>query len=71
MFYQTNGFYYIKTPLITTSDCEGAGKMFQVTTAIPASGVIKEIKSRDGKLDYNKDFFKKPAYLTVSGQLAV
>lgn len=41
IFYQNNGFYYIKTPIITSSDCEGAGKMFQVTTALPASGVTK------------------------------
>lgn len=64
-FFQNRGFLYIQTPIITGADCEGAGQMFQVTTldlhAIP--------KGADGKTDYTKDFFAKPAYLTVSGQL--
>lgn len=64
-FFNSNGFVYVHTPLITTSDCEGAGEMFQVTTLdlenIP--------KTADGKVDYTKDFFGKPANLTVSGQL--
>ncbi len=64
-FFQNRGFLYIHTPIITGADCEGAGQMFQVTTldlnAIP--------KGADGKADYTKDFFAKPTYLTVSGQL--
>lgn len=65
LFFQEKGFLYVQTPIITASDCEGAGQMFQVTTldleSIP--------KDDDGKVDYANDFFKKPAYLTVSGQL--
>ena len=64
-FFQENGFVYVNTPLITASDCEGAGEQFQVTTLdldnIP--------KTEDGKVDYSKDFFGKSAKLTVSGQL--
>lgn len=64
-FFQERGFLYIQTPIITGSDCEGAGKMFQVTTLDPSAPP----KTPDGKVDYTKDFFSKPAYLTVSGQL--
>ena len=64
-FFQDLGFVYINTPIITASDCEGAGEMFQVTTLdlenIP--------KNPDGSVDYSKDFFGKRASLTVSGQL--
>ena len=64
-FFQERGFVYVHTPLITASDCEGAGQMFQVTTFdlnnIP--------KNEDGSIDYSKDFFGKQANLTVSGQL--
>ena len=64
-FFQENGFYYVNTPLITASDAEGAGQMFQVTTLdfdnIP--------RTEDGKVDYSKDFFGKKTSLTVSGQL--
>ena len=64
-FFQERNFVYVNTPLITGSDCEGAGEMFQVTTLdlenIP--------KTEDGKVDYSKDFFGKPTNLTVSGQL--
>ena len=64
-FYQDQGFYYIHTPLISTSDCEGAGDMFRVSTLdfqnIP--------KTDNGKIDWNSDFFGDEAYLTVSGQL--
>ena len=64
-FFQEQGFVYVHTPLITGSDCEGAGEMFQVTTMdlnnIP--------KTEDGQVDYKKDFFGKPTNLTVSGQL--
>ncbi|MDO4583220.1 MAG: asparagine--tRNA ligase [Planctomycetia bacterium] len=66
-FFQENGFYYIHTPLITASDCEGAGEMFQVTT-LDLNNVPK---TEEGKIDYRCDFFDKPSYLTVSGQLAV
>ena len=64
-FFQDRGFVYAQTPLITASDCEGAGEMFQVTTLdlqnVPKTG--------DGQVDYSKDFFGKKASLTVSGQL--
>ena len=64
-FFQERDFVYVHTPLITGSDCEGAGEMFQVTTMdlnnIP--------RTEDGKVDYKQDFFGKPTNLTVSGQL--
>lgn len=62
-FFHDRGFFYFHTPLITASDCEGAGQMFQVTT-LDLNRVAKS-----GKVDYNDDFFGKPASLTVSGQL--
>ena len=62
-FFHDHGFFYFHTPLITASDCEGAGQMFQVTT-LDLNRVAKE-----GKVDYDQDFFGKPASLTVSGQL--
>ena len=66
-FFMERGFVYVHTPLITGSDCEGAGEMFQVTTMnlddIP--------KNEDGSIDYSQDFFGKPTNLTVSGQLNV
>lgn len=65
-FFQERGFQYVHTPLITTSDCEGAGAMFQVTT-LDLDALAKSGKS----VDYAKDFFDKKAYLTVSGQLNV
>ena len=64
-FFNEKGFFYLHTPLITASDCEGAGAMFQVTT-LPLD---KLPKTEDGKVDYSKDFFGKPTALTVSGQL--
>jgi asparaginyl-tRNA synthetase len=65
-FFQERGFYYIHTPIITASDCEGAGELFRVTTIDP------ENPPKNGpQVDYSKDFFGKPAYLTVSGQLQV
>jgi asparaginyl-tRNA synthetase len=70
-FFQNNGFLYIHTPLITGADCEGAGSMFQVTTVLPKSDLIKDIPQINGKIDYSKEFFKKITNLTVSGQLAV
>ncbi len=64
-FFQQRGFVYVHTPLITASDCEGAGEMFHVTTLnlqdVPKNG--------DGTVDYTQDFFGKPTNLTVSGQL--
>ena len=64
-FYQERGFLYLHSPIITTSDCEGAGAMFQVTTMNLDQIARKPIE----KLDYKYDFFQRPAYLTVSGQL--
>ena len=64
-FFQERDFVYVHTPLITGSDCEGAGEMFQVTT-LDLNNVPK---TEDGKVDYSKDFFGKPTNLTVSGQL--
>ncbi len=64
-FFHERGFYYIHTPIITASDCEGAGALFRVTTLDPDALP----KNDTGKADYTKDFFGKPAYLTVSGQL--
>ncbi len=64
-FFQDRGFFYLNTPLITASDCEGAGAMFQVTT-LPLD---KLPRTEDGAVDYSKDFFGKPTALTVSGQL--
>jgi len=64
-FFQEKGFIYIQTPLITASDCEGAGELFRVTTLGHANPPRKE----NGSIDYAQDFFGKPAYLTVSGQL--
>ncbi len=66
-FFQERGFVYVHTPIITTSDCEGAGEMFQVTTL----DMENLPKNEDGKTDYAKDFFGKQASLTVSGQLNV
>ena len=66
-FFQERGFTYVHTPLITGSDCEGAGEMFQVTT-LDLNNVPK---TEDGQVDYSKDFFGKPVNLTVSGQLNV
>ena len=64
-FFQENGFVYVNAPLITASDCEGAGEQFQVTTL----DLENVPKTEDGKVDYSKDFFGKIANLTVSGQL--
>ncbi len=64
-FFNQEGFSYIHTPIITTSDCEGAGKMFQVTTLNQDN--IPKLDSK--KVDYSKDFFGQEAHLTVSGQL--
>jgi len=64
-FFQERGFLWIHTPLITASDCEGAGELFTVTTLN-----LKKVPLTDQQtVDYSQDFFGKPAYLTVSGQL--
>lgn len=65
LFFQERGFLYVHTPIITASDCEGAGEQFLVTTL----DVTKPPRHSDGSVDFTKDFFTKPAYLTVSGQL--
>ena len=66
-YFQDRGFVYVHNPLITGSDCEGAGEMFQVTTMD-----LNDIpKTEDGKVDFSQDFFGKPTNLTVSGQLNV
>jgi len=64
-FFQENGFVYAHSPLITASDCEGAGEMFRVTIIDPADPPLTE----DGKIDYSQDFFGKATNLTVSGHL--
>jgi asparaginyl-tRNA synthetase len=63
-FFQERGFLYVHPPIITASDCEGAGQMFRVTTLDPANP-----PKADGQVDYTQDFFHRPSYLTVSGQL--
>jgi len=64
-FFQERGFVYVHTPIVTGSDCEGAGELFRVTTLN-----LKDPPRRDdGEIDYAKDFFARPTYLTVSGQL--
>jgi asparaginyl-tRNA synthetase len=63
-FYQNEGFLYVHTPIITTSDCEGAGEMFKVTTLD-----LSQVPSKDGQPDWSLDFFDRPSFLTVSGQL--
>jgi len=64
-FFQERGFLYVNTPIITASDCEGAGQMFRVSTLDPE----KPPRGADGKVDFSQDFFGRPTYLTVSGQL--
>ena len=64
-FFQEKGFLYVNTPIITASDCEGGGQMFQVT----ALNIDSPARTAQGTIDYTQDFFGKPAYLTVSGQL--
>ena len=63
-FFQERDFVYVHTPLITGSDCEGAGEMFQVTTMD-----LNDVPKKDGAVDFSQDFFGKPTNLTVSGQL--
>ncbi|XP_019155203.1 PREDICTED: asparagine--tRNA ligase, chloroplastic/mitochondrial-like [Ipomoea nil] len=74
-FFQENGFVWVSSPIVTASDCEGAGEQFCVTTLIPnskepANSPVNEIpKTVSGSIDWSQDFFGKPAFLTVSGQL--
>src|SRR5262249_20700889 len=63
-FFQEQGFLYIHPPIITASDCEGAGEMFKVTTLN-----LADVPRDKGVVDFTKDFFHRPTYLTVSGQL--
>ena len=66
-FFQERGFVYVHTPIITGSDCEGAGEMFRITTL----DMDNLPKTEDGKVDFSQDFFGKSSHLTVSGQLDV
>jgi asparaginyl-tRNA synthetase len=63
-FFQEQGFLYVHTPIITSSDCEGAGEMFRVSTL-----KLDQVPRKDGAVDFSQDFFHKPTFLTVSGQL--
>ncbi len=64
-FFQNNGYVYVHAPIVTASDCEGAGEMFRVTTLDP----VNPPKTENGEVDFSEDFFGKAASLTVSGQL--
>ncbi len=66
-YLQSNGFYWVHTPLITASDCEGAGELFKVTTL----DLANPPRDDKGKVDFKQDFFGRESYLTVSGQLNV
>lgn len=66
-YFHEHGFFWVNTPIITASDCEGAGQMFRVSTL----DMMNPPKTDQGKIDWHKDFFGKEAYLTVSGQLNV
>jgi asparaginyl-tRNA synthetase len=68
-FFQERGFLYVQTPIITASDAEGAGAMFGVTTLDMLNPPLIKEGPQKGKIDFAEDFFGKPAYLTVSGQL--
>jgi len=71
-FFNDRGLLYVHTPLITASDCEGAGEQFSVTTLLPESGKASDIPTtKDGQIDYSADFFGRAASLTVSGQVAM
>jgi asparaginyl-tRNA synthetase len=63
-FFQEQGFFYVHPPIITASDCEGAGQMFKVSTLD-----LNQVPRQDGAVDFTKDFFQRPTFLTVSGQL--
>ena len=66
-FFHERGFYWISTPIITTSDAEGAGQMFRVSTLDMANLP----RSKNGEVDFSRDFFGRETFLTVSGQLNV
>jgi asparaginyl-tRNA synthetase len=66
-FFHNEGFFWIHTPIVTASDCEGAGEMFRVSTL----DMLNVPRTKEGKIDFSRDFFGKEAYLTVSGQLNV
>jgi len=66
-FFHENGFYWIHTPIVTASDCEGAGEMFGVSTL----DMMNLPRGEKGEVDFSQDFFGRPAFLTVSGQLSV
>ncbi len=66
-YFHSNGFFWIHTPIITASDCEGAGEMFRVSTL----DLVNLPKNAEGKIDFNQDFFGRETFLTVSGQLNV
>jgi asparaginyl-tRNA synthetase len=68
-YFHSEGFVYFQSPLITASDCEGAGEMFRVTT-LPLNQVSSIRQKTEGGTDFSKDFFGKPTFLTVSGQLS-
>ena len=70
-FFHDRGFQYVHTPLITASDCEGAGEMFHVTTLLPKDPKGDLPRTKSGEVDYSQDFFGKQAGMTVSGQLNV
>jgi asparaginyl-tRNA synthetase len=71
-FFNERGFVYTHTPLITGSDCEGAGEQFTVTSLLPDNVLLKDIPvDKNGKVDFSKDFFSKKCSMTVSGQLNV
>ncbi|MCX7641756.1 MAG: asparagine--tRNA ligase, partial [Elusimicrobiales bacterium] len=67
-YFRDNGFFYVHTPIITSSDCEGAGQMFSVT-AFDISNIKKLPTDNEGNVDFSKDLFSRRTYLTVSGQL--
>lgn len=68
-FFTENGFFNLHSPIITSSDCEGAGEMFQVSTLDFKNIPFVDKKVVNGEIDYKEDFFSKPTFLTVSGQL--
>jgi asparaginyl-tRNA synthetase len=70
-FFNERGFLYVHTPIVTAADCEGAGEMFSVTTLLPSNAKAEIPRTKDGAIDYSRDFFSRPTMLTVSGQLQV
>ncbi len=66
-FFHENGYFWVHTPIITASDCEGAGEMFRVSTL----DLLNLPKNAQGNVDFSKDFFGRETFLTVSGQLNI